>query len=147
MLGTSIRCIRFKSGCCYSDIDFLIGCGVPYERVFNLMSISIPKWYAVHTRSRFEQVLCEALRRKGFEAFYPRMPVISRRKDRRLKIQVPILPGYVFVYSNLDPGERLQILQTKGVARIVTFNGNPVPADDREIQSLNRSSCQKTPNF
>jgi transcription antitermination factor NusG len=104
--------------------------------VFNVMSISIPKWYEVHTRSRFEQLICEALHCKGFEAFFPRMQVMSRRKDRRLKIHVPIFPGYVFVYSGLDPEERLQILQTRGVVRIVTFEGNPLPAEEREIESL-----------
>ncbi|HDR15074.1 MAG TPA: UpxY family transcription antiterminator [Desulfobacteraceae bacterium] len=100
------------------------------------MSNVDPKWYAAHARSRCEQVVCEALGCKGFEAFYPRMQVMSRRKDRRLKIQVPILPGYVFVRSGLDPEEHLNILQTAGVVCIIGFNGQPSPADDSEIESL-----------
>ena len=100
------------------------------------MSIIVPKWYAVHTRSRFENVVSEGLNGKAFEAFYPRMQVMSRRKDRRLKILVPILRGYVFVRSRLTAEEHLDILKTVGVVRVVGFQGHPVPADDGEILSL-----------
>ena len=100
------------------------------------MSIQEPKWYALHTRSRFENVVCDVLAGKAVHAFYPRMQVMSRRKDRRLKIQVPMLPGYVFVRSCLEPEEHLKILKTAGVVRIVGFEGRPVPAEDREIASL-----------
>jgi transcription antitermination factor NusG len=100
------------------------------------MTIQSRRWYALHTKSHFEHVVFEALRGKTLEAFYPRMQVMSRRKDRRLKIQVPILPGYVFVRSALEPTEYVGILRTPGVVRLVGFEGRPVPADDREIASL-----------
>lgn len=100
------------------------------------MNIGVPRWYAVHTRNRFEHVVRDALTFKHFEAFYPRMLVMSRRKDRRLKINVPILPGYVFVRSSLEPEDYLNILKTPGIVRFVGFDGNPAPADDVEMQSL-----------
>jgi transcription antitermination factor NusG len=81
-------------------------------------------------------VVCKALGAKQFEAFYPRMLVMSKRKDRRLKIKVPILPGYVFVRSCLDPEGYINILKTPGVVRLVGFNGHPVPADEMEVRSL-----------
>jgi transcription antitermination factor NusG len=70
------------------------------------------------------------------EAFLPRIQVMSRRKDRRKIILVPMLPGYVFVRSNLDPQEHLEILKTVGVVRMVGFKGKPVPAIEEEIASL-----------
>lgn len=100
------------------------------------MSVLIPRWYAVHTRSRFEHIVREALGAKNIEAFYPRMLVMSKRKDRRLKIQVPILPGYVFVHSRLEAEEHLNILKTPGAVRFIGFDGTPAPADDAEIDSL-----------
>ncbi len=100
------------------------------------MSIWVPRWYAVHTKSRFENVVRDALSGKAVEAFYPRMQVMSRRKDRRMKIDVPILPGYVFVHSGLEAEEHLNILKTPGVVRIIGFEGRPLPADDIEIESL-----------
>ncbi|MCF8146871.1 MAG: hypothetical protein K9N21_23440, partial [Deltaproteobacteria bacterium] len=63
------------------------------------------KWYALHTRSRFEQKVYEGLCGKSLEAFLPRIQVMSRRKDRRKKILVPLIPGYVFVRSILVPEE------------------------------------------
>jgi transcription termination/antitermination protein NusG len=94
------------------------------------------KWYALHTRSRFEQKVYEGLSGKSLEAFLPRIQVMSRRKDRRKKILVPLIPGYVFVRSLLVPEEYYQIIQTVGVVRMVAFKGQPVPANDQEISSL-----------
>lgn len=95
-----------------------------------------PRWYALHTRSHFEQKVHDGLSAKSLEAFCPLVQVVSRRKDRHKLIQVPMLSGYVFVHSNMEPEERLQIVKTVGVVRIVSFRGEPVPARDEEIASL-----------
>lgn len=93
-------------------------------------------WYAVHTRSRFEQKVYDGIYGKSIEVFLPRIQVMSRRKDRRKKILVPLLPGYVFVRTDLNPEEYLSILKTVGVVRLVGFEGKPVPAREEEIKSL-----------
>lgn len=94
------------------------------------------KWYALHTRSRFEQKVFDGLRGKRIEAFLPKLQVMSRRKDRRKKILVPLLPGYVFVQCNMDPQAYWDIIKTAGVVRMIGFEGKPVPAKDEEIASL-----------
>jgi len=66
----------------------------------------------------------------------PKIQVMSRRKDRRKKILVPLIPGYVFVRSFLEPEAYHQIIKTVGVVRMISFKGQPVPADDQEISSL-----------
>jgi transcriptional antiterminator NusG len=100
------------------------------------MKDNLQRWYALHTRSHFEQKVYEGLRGKSIEGFYPRIQVISRRKDRRKKIMVPMLPGYVFVLSDLKAEEHLKIIKTIGVVRIVSFRGKPIPASEEEISSL-----------
>jgi transcription antitermination factor NusG len=100
------------------------------------MSIDLIKWYAIHTRSHFEKKVYDGLRGKSIEAFFPRIQVMSRRKDRHKKILVPMLPGYVFVCSNLHPEEHLHILKTVGVVRLISFKGKPIPAREEEISSL-----------
>jgi len=100
------------------------------------MSTNHADWYALHIRSHFEQKVYEGLQSKSLEAFYPRVQVMSRRRDRRKKILTPILPGYVFVHTDLDPEEYWQIIRTIGVVRMVAFKGKPVPATEEEIQSL-----------
>ncbi|MFO7986674.1 MAG: UpxY family transcription antiterminator [Desulfatiglandaceae bacterium] len=94
------------------------------------------KWYALHTKSRFEHKVYDGLCGKSFEAFLPRIQVMSRRKDRRKKIFVPMIPGYVFVRSTLAPEAYHRIIKTVGVVRMIAFKGEFVPARDEEIHSL-----------
>ena len=94
------------------------------------------RWYALHTRSRFEQKVYDGLCGKSLEAFLPRIQVMSRRKDRRKKILVPMIPGYVFVHSVLEAEEYHRIIKTVGVVRMLAFKGRPLPAEDDEISSL-----------
>ncbi|MBW1998650.1 MAG: UpxY family transcription antiterminator [Deltaproteobacteria bacterium] len=100
------------------------------------MSIDSPKWYAVHTRSHFEQRVYDGICSKSIQAFLPRIQVMSRRRDRRKKIFVPMLPGYVFVNFDMDPETYWEIIKTIGVVRMIGFEGKPVPANEEEIQSL-----------
>jgi len=100
------------------------------------MSNEDSKWYAIHTRSHFEQKVYEGLCAKSIDSFLPRIQVMSRRKDRRKKIFIPMLPGYVFFHSDLDPEEYHQVLKTVGVVRVIGFKGKAVPANDQEIKSL-----------
>jgi transcriptional antiterminator NusG len=94
------------------------------------------KWYAVHTRSRFEMKVFEGFSGKSIEAFVPKIQVMSRRKDRRKKILIPLLPGYVFVHFDMTPEAYWDIIKTTGVVRMVSFRGEPVPARDEEVASL-----------
>lgn len=100
------------------------------------MNENLHQWYAIHTRSRFERKVYDAFRGKSIEAFFPRKLVMSRRKDRRKKILVPLLPGYVFVQFDKDPETYWQIIKTVGVVRMVGFEGKPVPANNQEISAL-----------
>ncbi len=100
------------------------------------MTQNLAKWYAIHTRSHFEQKVFDGFRSKSIETFLPKAQVMSRRKDRRKKILVPLLPGYVFVQYDLNPELYWDIVKTIGVVRMVGFEGKPTPARDEEIQSL-----------
>jgi transcription termination/antitermination protein NusG len=100
------------------------------------MTDNLAKWYAVHTRSRFEQKVYDGILGKSINVFLPKIQVMSRRKDRVKKIMVPLIPGYVFVNSTLEPDEHLNILKTAGVVQLIGFKGKPVPANNEEIQSL-----------
>jgi transcription antitermination factor NusG len=49
----------------------------------------------------------------------------------------PLFPGYVFVRIALR--NKLRVQQIPGVARLVGFNGTPVPLPDEEIEMLRTS--------
>lgn len=94
------------------------------------------QWYAVHARSRHEDVVFHGLERKTIETFLPRVQVMSRRKDRRKRILVPLLPGYLFVHTDMNPYQYWDIIKTYGVVRVIGIEGKPVPVKDEEIVSL-----------
>jgi transcription antitermination factor NusG len=108
-----------------------------------------PRWYAVYTYPRHEKVVTEQLESKSVEAFLPTFVTESRWKDRRVRIQTPAFPGYVFTRIKL--AERSKVFNIPGVLRMLTFNGAPAPIDDSEIDAvklcLNRGGVLKPHPF
>ncbi|MBW1712264.1 MAG: UpxY family transcription antiterminator [Deltaproteobacteria bacterium] len=98
--------------------------------------LSQPAWYAVYTKSRHEQVAHNQLRAKGLEVFLPTVKTWSRRTDRRLRIELPMFPGYLFVRTTLHPEKHLSVLRTVGVVKLISFKGRPMPVKPEEIKSL-----------
>ena len=94
------------------------------------------QWFVLHTRSRFENVVNDGLLKKSFEVFLPKVQVQSKRRDRKLMIKVPVFPGYLFVKSDLNPHEHIEIVKTIGVVRLVGTKDGPVPVADDTIASL-----------
>jgi transcription antitermination factor NusG len=97
-------------------------------------SSSVLRWYAAHVRANHENRVGEQLTERSVESFVPLYESVRQWKDRRVKLHLPLFPGYVFVRTKLC--ERLRILQVPGVARLVGFNGSPVPLEDGEIEAL-----------
>jgi len=93
-------------------------------------------WYVLHTRSRFENVVNEGLIKKSMEVFLPKVQVRSRRRDRKVMIRVPLFPGYLFVKTNLEPLEHLEIVKTVGVVRFIGNKEGPVSVSSDTIDSL-----------
>jgi len=93
-------------------------------------------WYVLHTKSRFENVVNEGLIKKSMEVFLPKVQVRSRRRDRKMMIRVPLFPGYLFVKTNLEPVEHLEIVKTAGVVRFVGNKEGPISVPSDTIDSL-----------
>ena len=91
-------------------------------------------WFALWTRSRHEQVVREQLEQKRVEAFLPTVTRWSRWKDRKKKVDWPLFPGYCF--ARFNPRDRLPILKCSGVVTIISFEGEPAPIPEREIDGI-----------
>jgi transcriptional antiterminator NusG len=94
-----------------------------------LDQISNPAWYVIHTMANHEILVEKLLSKKNFEIFMPRISVLSKRKDRKKVIDVPLFRSYCFINTSLCPKDYYEIVKTAGVARILGINGhfNPVP--------------------
>ena len=93
-------------------------------------------WFAVWTRSRHEQAVREQLEQRHVTVFLPTVAKWSRWKDRRKKIDWPLFPGYCF--ARFDPRDRLPILKCTGVVSIISFQGEPAPIPEHEIDGIRR---------
>ena len=93
-----------------------------------------PRWYAAYTSANHEKRVAEQLEARAVEHFLPSYSSVRRWKDRRVTLQLPLFPGYVFVRMELR--NRLQVLQIPGVARLVGFGGMPTPLPHEEIDAL-----------
>ena len=92
------------------------------------------QWYALWTRSRHEQVVREQLQQKQIDVFLPTVTKWSRWKDRKKKIDWPLFPGYCF--ARFNPMERLPVLKCVGVVNIISFQGEPAPIPEDEIDGI-----------
>ncbi len=95
---------------------------------------SYPRWYAAYVCSKHEKRVAQELKRRTIEYYLPLYEKPSRRKDRRVLLELPLFPGYVFVRLPLN--ERLKLLTTPGVVRLVGFQDRPLPLPDDEIERL-----------
>ena len=93
-----------------------------------------PRWYAVYTYPQHEKVVATQLEQKTVEVFLPTFSVTSRWKDRRVRIASPVFPGYLF--TRIDLRDRIRVVSTPSVIRIVSFNGVPAPISDQEIDAV-----------
>jgi len=98
--------------------------------------ILIPHWYALHTKSRAENVVRDGLSKKSVEVFLPRVTVASKRKDRKKLIRVPLFPGYLFVKSDLSATHHLEIVKTAGAVKLLGNQQGPVSVHSDTIESL-----------
>src|SRR6266403_798443 len=93
-----------------------------------------PLWYAAYTSANHEKRVAEQLGVRSAEHFVPLYESLRRWKDRKVRLHLPLFPGYVFVRLALS--DRLRVLQVPGVARLVGFNGLPCAMPDSEIEAL-----------
>ena len=93
-----------------------------------------PHWYAAYTRAQHEKRVAAELVMREVEHFLPLYSSVRRWKDRRVQLEFPLFPGYVFVRLALR--DRLRVLQIPSVVRLVGFNGLPAALPDTEMELL-----------
>jgi transcription antitermination factor NusG len=99
-----------------------------------------PRWYAAYTNANHEKRVAEQLGLRDVEHFLPLYTSVRRWKDRRVTLQMPLFPGYVFVH--LAFRDRLQLLQIPGFVHLVSFGGQPVALPEEDIHALQYSQTR-----
>jgi len=94
------------------------------------------KWYAVHTRPRWEKKVAGILHKKGIEFYCPLNKILRQWADRKKFVFEPLFTGYVFIRSTEE--EHLKVKQTAGVINIVYWLGKPAVVKDAEIDAIKK---------
>ena len=103
-------------------------------------------WFAVQTRSRYENFAANHLSGIGYQVFLPTYQCRRHWSDRVKQIELPLFPGYLF--CRLDRCNRLPVLSAPGVIQVVGIGKKPVPVAENEIvaiQTLIRSGLPSRP--
>jgi transcription antitermination factor NusG len=91
-------------------------------------------WYAVQTCANHEKRVLQQLGQRTVESYLPLYVSVRRWKDRRICLELPLFPGYVFVRLALS--DRMRVLQAPSVVRLVGFGGQPAALPDLEMEAL-----------
>jgi transcription antitermination factor NusG len=97
-------------------------------------AISRVHWYAAYTCAQHEKRVAAELVARDIEHFLPLYRSTRRWKDRRVQLQLPLFPGYIFVRLALC--DRLRVVQIPSVVRLVSFGGLPTALPDAEMEIM-----------
>jgi len=92
------------------------------------------RWYAVYTCANHEKRVAAELGAREVDHFLPLYRSARRWKDRRVQLELPLFPGYVFVRLALC--DRLRVVEIRSVVRLVGFGGSPTALSDAEIDVM-----------
>jgi transcription antitermination factor NusG len=101
-----------------------------------MKAAEILHWYVFYTKPRFEKKIHEKLIAKGLESYLPLIKVWRQWSDRKKLIEEPLFRSYIFAHVN-EKG-RLEVLQTEGIVRCVSFNGRIAIVPDEQIDYVKR---------
>src|SRR5260221_11592899 len=91
-----------------------------------------PHWYAAYTCAQHEKRVAAELGMREVEHFLPLYSSVRRWKDRRVTLDLPLFPGYVFVRLALR--DRQRVGQIPSVVRLGGFNGQATGPASTEIE-------------
>ena len=92
------------------------------------------RWYALYTKSRAEKKVYIELKERGMEVYLPLVKTLRQWSDRKKKVEIPLIPSYVFVFVNQK--EYRKALEVNGAVCYITFEGKPVPIPEDQINIL-----------
>lgn len=98
------------------------------------------RWYVIQSKPRQDRRALENLQRQGYSCYQPTLVVEKLLQGRKLAIEQPLFPGYLFI--QLDPVRHnwSPIRSTRGVNQIVRVREHPLPVRDEVVEAI-RARC------
>lgn len=92
------------------------------------------KWYAVHTKPRWEKKVASLLDNMNITHYCPLNRVVRQWSDRKKIIHEPLFKSYVFVH--ISDKEQSSVRKVNGVINFVCWLGKPAVIRDAEIEVI-----------
>jgi transcription antitermination factor NusG len=94
----------------------------------------IQPWRVLLINPRHASLVEKDLKSKGYEEYLPTFKETRKWHDRKVELDVPLFRGYLF--ARFDFEDRLRILETFGVVRILTCLSQPALVTEAEIETI-----------
>ncbi len=91
-------------------------------------------WLVVKTKPRTEKKIYQQLTTAGISAFLPSYCVMRQWSDRKKKVEVPLIPGVVFVQNDLT--DTYSLYDFPNVSGILKEFGKPALVTQQEVDNL-----------
>ena len=107
---------------------------------------SVPRWYALYTRSHCEQLVYNQLVARGFRAFLPKIEMWSRRAGQRHLASMPMFSNYLFLRHAMNKMSYIEVRQARGLVRILGERWDRLGVvPDAEIQAIQKVLYARVP--
>src|SRR5579872_95329 len=93
-----------------------------------------PQWFAAYTLPNHEKRVARQMKERDLPHFLPLHQSVRQWKDRKMRLDLPLFPGYIFVRMPLQ--ERLKVIQVPSVVRLVGFGGEPAAIPEAELMAI-----------
>ncbi len=106
------------------------------------------QWYVIWTHGNCEWLVYKQLVEKEVEAFLPTVHHWSLRRGKRIKRLVPLFAGYLFVRQQMTKRNYLEVVNARGVARILGERWDRLATiPDDEIENIRRVVISGLPHM
>jgi transcription antitermination factor NusG len=95
-----------------------------------------PNWFVLSVRANQEKKTAQRLASYEIEYFLPCYRSVRQWKDRRVTLEIPLFPGYVFVH--LPFAERVKVVSLPNVVGLIGSKSAPSIVSASEIDCIRR---------
>jgi transcriptional antiterminator RfaH len=82
-------------------------------------------WFVIQSKPGQLLKAQTELEQQGFETYLPLIKTEQIKKGKRLEVEQPLFPGYLFIFLSKDESNWRPIRSTRGVAKLISFGNEP----------------------
>lgn len=82
-------------------------------------------WFVIQSKPGQLLKAQAELEQQDFETYLPLIKTEQIKKGKRLEVEQPLFPGYLFIFLSKDESNWRPIRSTRGVAKLISFGNEP----------------------